>query len=129
MVRLCGAYLALFAFSITVLLGLSAGNPIEVILPRAIWALVLFCAIGLSAGWVGSRILDEHALRRSREMFTEVDESEAQHEPQAPGKDTGAAKTLVGQKRAEVRAGAGAAAPAGATSSARAPATAGGGPR
>ena len=97
MVRLCGACLALFAFSITVLLGLFAENPIELVLPRAIWALMVFCAIGLSVGWIGSRVLDEHALRRNREMFMEVEESEAHPESEAPGKKAGAAARTPGQ--------------------------------
>lgn len=129
MARLCGACLALFAFSITVLLGLFAENPIELVLPRAIWALILFCVIGMCVGWVGSRVLDEHALRRNREMFTEVEESEAHPEPEVPGKEAGGAAKSSGKTRAEVRAGASTAAPPGAASNARAPATAGGGPR
>lgn len=129
MIRLCGACLALFAFSITLLFGLFAGNPIEVILPRAIWALVLFCAIGLSVGWVGCRVLDEHSLRRHREMFTEVEESEAHQEAQEPGTEAGGSAKPAGPRRAEARAGASTAAPPGATSKLGAPATAGGGPR
>ncbi len=73
MVRLCGASLGLFAFAIAILLGLLAGNPTPVILSRALWALLIFCVIGLIAGWVGYRVLDEHAVHRSREMLSEID--------------------------------------------------------
>ena len=97
MVRLCGACLALFAFSITVLLGLFAGNPLEEILPRAIWALVLFCVIGWCVGWVGTRVLDEHSLRRNREMFMEIEEAEAHPETEVPGKEAGVAARPSGQ--------------------------------
>ena len=76
MVRLCGASLGLFAFAIAILHGLLAGNPTPVVLSRALWALLLFCIIGLITGWVGYRVLDEHALQRNREMFSEVDEEE-----------------------------------------------------
>lgn len=58
-----------FAFAVTILLGLSAGNPAEVTLTRAVQALFVFCLIGLCVGWVANRVLDEHAVRRNRELF------------------------------------------------------------
>jgi len=67
MVRLCGAAFGLFAFSI--LLGLLAGNPADVILTRALQAMLAFCLLGIGAGWVACRLLDEHALRKHRELF------------------------------------------------------------
>lgn len=73
MVRLCGAALGFLAFGVTVLLGLIAGNPVETILLRAVWALILFCAGGLLIGWITWRVLDDHALRRHREMFEGTD--------------------------------------------------------
>lgn len=76
MVRLCGAALGLLAFGVTVLLGLAAGNPAEVTLLRAVWAMLVFCVLGLSVGWVACRVLDEHALRRNRELFEDVEEEE-----------------------------------------------------
>ena len=76
MVRLCGAVLGLLAFGVTLLLGLAAGNPSEVTLVRAVWAMLIFCTLGLSAGWVAHRVLDEHALRRSKELLGGVEEPE-----------------------------------------------------
>lgn len=75
MVRLCGAALGFLAFTVTILLGLLANNTVEETLLRAIWALVIFCLIGLSAGWVAYRVLDEHALHRHREMFEPLEPS------------------------------------------------------
>lgn len=69
MVRLCGGALGLLAFSIAALLGLRAGNPVDVILLRALQAMLAFCLLGLGTGWVAYRVLDEHAIRRHREMF------------------------------------------------------------
>ncbi|MGQ9649203.1 MAG: hypothetical protein ACUVXJ_03760 [Phycisphaerae bacterium] len=69
MVRLCGAAFGLFAFSITIVLGLLAGNPANVILTRALQAMLAFCLLGICAGWVACRLLDEHALRKHRELF------------------------------------------------------------
>ena len=74
MVRLCGAALGLLAFGVTVFLGLAAGNPAEVTLLRAVQAMLLFCVLGLCVGWVAYRVLDEHALRRNRELFGGVSE-------------------------------------------------------
>ncbi len=69
MVRFCGAAFGFLAFSITITLGLLCGNPVEVTLQRAIRALLVFCALGLLLGWIGYRIVDEHALRRKAELF------------------------------------------------------------
>ena len=85
MVRLCGAALGLFAFSITILLGLLAGNPANVVLLRALQAMLAFCLLGMCAGWVAYRVLDEHALRKHREMFP----AEAQTEQNAGDRPAG----------------------------------------
>ncbi len=82
MVRLCGAALGLLAFAVTILLGLEAGNPAEVTIRRAVGALFLFCLIGLGTGWVAHRILDEHALRKNREVFPEREEAPRGTEPE-----------------------------------------------
>ena len=71
MVRLCGACLSLFAFAIVIFLGLLAGNPVEVTLWRGLWGLLVFFGLGLIVGWVAHRVLDEHALRRRKELFPE----------------------------------------------------------
>ncbi len=71
MVRFCGAAFGFLAFSITITLGLLNGNPVEVTLERAIRALLVFCLLGLLVGWLGYRIVDEHALRRKAELFAD----------------------------------------------------------
>ncbi len=76
MVRLCGAALGLFAFSIAIFQGLLANNPVDTTLIRAVEAMFAFCILGLFAGWVAQRVLDEHALRRHKEMFKVIDEEE-----------------------------------------------------
>ncbi len=95
MVRLCGAALGFLAFAITVLLGLSVDNPPEVTLERGLRAMVGFFALGLLVGWVAFRVMDEHALRRKREMFGETGAEEATEEaadPSAAGKQSATAK-------------------------------------
>ena len=83
MIRLCGAALGFFAFAVTIFLGLSAGNPVQTTLGRAVTALFVFCFLGLGTGWVANRIMDEHALRKNREMFPEEPEP-----PTAPESDS-----------------------------------------
>ena len=70
--------MGLFAFGVTILLGLKTGNPSQVTLLRALWALLTFCVIGLCVGWVTYRIMDEHAMRKHREtLLGEESEGEA----------------------------------------------------
>jgi hypothetical protein len=76
MARLCGATLGLFAFSVTIFLSLAAQNSIEETLWRALSAMLCFCGIGLAAGWVATRVLDEYALWRHIELFGEEETTE-----------------------------------------------------
>lgn len=94
MVRLCAATLGLFAFAVSIVLGLMTGNPTNVTLVRALWAMLIFCMIGLCVGWVAYRVLDEHAVHRHREMFGDEKEEPEERErgPDDPGDErTGAA--------------------------------------
>lgn len=81
MIRLCGAALGFLAFSVTIVLGMVAGNSIEATIGRAIWALFAFCLIGLITGWVANCVLDEHAQARQREMFPEQPDENAAAAP------------------------------------------------
>ncbi len=85
MVRLCGGTLGLLAFSVTTLLGLRVGNPVDVILLRALQAMLAFCLLGMCTGWVAYRVLDEHAVRKHREVFS----SEVPAEQEAGGSPAG----------------------------------------
>lgn len=71
MIKSIGAALGLFAFAVTTISGLVAGNPAEVILLRSIWAMVIFCMMGMATGWVASRVLDEHVIRKQKELYGE----------------------------------------------------------
>ncbi len=75
MVRLCGAALGFFAFAVTVLLGLMAGNSADVTILRALWAMVVFCALGFVVGWIAGRVIDDHAARRNAELFPNGDDA------------------------------------------------------
>ena len=63
-VRFSGATLGLLAFSIAVLGGLWAGNSVTLILSRAIWSLVIFCALGLVIGAAAQAVVEEYARQR-----------------------------------------------------------------
>ena len=84
MARLCGATLGIFAFSVTIFLSLAAQNSIEETLWRALTAMVCFCVIGVGAGWVASKVLDEYALARHVELFGEDEPREAESSHPSP---------------------------------------------
>ena len=67
--RYTGACLGLFAFSVAVIAGMWVHNPPMVVLSRAVWALFLFCMLGLFLGKVAQVIVDEHYRRRERAML------------------------------------------------------------
>ena len=77
MVRLCAVALGSFAFAITILLGLNAGNPEEVVLQRALWVMLIFLALGWAVGWIAFRVVDEHAIHLHKEMFPTEEEARA----------------------------------------------------
>ncbi len=63
MVRRAMAVLGLLAFTITILGGLAGGNRVEFILPRALWAMGLFCFLGWIIGWCAERVIAEHRAK------------------------------------------------------------------
>lgn len=81
MVRLTGAVLGFFAFAITIFLGLAAGNPIETTLEKAMKAMFMFFALGLSVGWVACRVVDEHSLKQHRELFPDGEPEDIPADP------------------------------------------------
>ncbi|NOX59742.1 MAG: hypothetical protein GXP29_12925 [Planctomycetes bacterium] len=62
--RYTGAALGLFAFGLATLSGLIVGNPAEVILSRALWALVVFCVIGLTVGAAAQMVIGEYEVQQ-----------------------------------------------------------------
>ncbi|MFQ5489175.1 MAG: hypothetical protein ACE5GE_00525 [Phycisphaerae bacterium] len=75
--RYTGACLGLFAFAITVIAGLWVNNPPMVTISRAVWALVLFCAIGLLVGACAQSVVNEHHRRREQTELPAVGEASA----------------------------------------------------
>lgn len=58
--RLCGACLGLLVFSGMILRGLSVGNPVDVILSRALIGLFAGVAIGVTLGRVGAVVVRDN---------------------------------------------------------------------
>jgi len=66
--RYAGASLALFAFAVAVIAGLSVGNPPVTVLSRGILALFVFFFIGLALGGAAQLVLREYRMRRETEI-------------------------------------------------------------
>ncbi len=77
MVRRTMAVLGLLAFTITILGGLTGGNRVEFILPRALWAMGLFCLLGGIVGWCAERVVAEHRTKQREEIFGPAEEPAA----------------------------------------------------
>jgi len=81
--RYAGASLGLLAFSIVVTAGLIARNPVTVTLSRSIFALFLFCFIGLVLGRIAQVVVAEHEQKRESEIRKRF------HEMQTPAAGDG----------------------------------------
>lgn len=79
--RYTGACLGLFAFAVTVIAGLWIDNPPMVTMSRAVWALVLFCALGLVVGACAQSVISEHHRRREETEIRAADERRVAREP------------------------------------------------
>ena len=66
--RFTGGILGALAFSVSILMGLWARNPVNLVLSRAVWALCVFSIIGLLVGGVAQRVVDDYARRRREEL-------------------------------------------------------------
>ncbi len=67
--RFAGASLGLFAFTVAVIAGIYVQNPVSVTLSRGIFALFLFCGIGLILGAAAQTVVNEHEQKRESEIL------------------------------------------------------------
>jgi hypothetical protein len=67
--RYAGASLGLFAFTVAIVAGLYVRNPVTVTLSRGIFALFLFCALGLVLGAAAQSVITEHEHKRESEIL------------------------------------------------------------
>lgn len=66
--RYAGSILGLFAFTVTVFAGLIVGNPVLITLQRSVFALLVFCVLGLVLGWAAQLVVREYARSREAEI-------------------------------------------------------------
>ncbi|MGI0149375.1 MAG: hypothetical protein ACREDF_07585 [Thermoplasmata archaeon] len=62
--RYTGASLGLLAFAVTSVAGLVTGNPVTVTLSRSLFALFVFCLIGLVLGGAAQLVVTEYERNR-----------------------------------------------------------------
>jgi len=66
--RYAGPILGLFAFAVTVFAGLIVENPVTITLQRAVFALLVFCMLGLVLGWAAQTVVQEYGRKRRSEI-------------------------------------------------------------
>ena len=66
--RYAGPILGLFAFTVTVSTGLIVQNPVIITLQRAVFALLVFCVLGLVLGWAAQLVVGEYERSREAEI-------------------------------------------------------------
>ena len=77
MIRRAGACLGLLAFCLTIVRGMGAGNPPEVILTRALWAMIIFFILGMVLGYAGHLAVNEHTANRAKKLDVELERARA----------------------------------------------------
>lgn len=63
--RLVATVMALAAFAVAVIAGLSAGNPATLVLGRALACMIVCQAVGTAVGSIGERVVREHLESRN----------------------------------------------------------------
>jgi hypothetical protein len=71
MVRMTGVQIGLLAFGVASLAGLYAGNPVAVVLLRALLAMLLGTLVGQVAGWAAKLVLRDHLQRKKLQIDSE----------------------------------------------------------
>ncbi|MCH7960865.1 MAG: hypothetical protein IIC49_00885 [Planctomycetes bacterium] len=89
MTRIIAAQLGLFAFGVTVCVGLFVGNSFSTVITRALTAMIIVAMTGYLAGWAGRIILRDHLLQRRLKIEREHHEKRKAREAHAePPKTT-----------------------------------------
>lgn len=73
--RYCGAMLGLMAFGVATIAGISAGNPVQHVLARALWSLFAFCGIGVVIGWTAQIVINDYERKHPATQEASKDES------------------------------------------------------
>ena len=83
MTRIIAAQLGLFAFGVTVCVGLFVGNSFSTVVTRALTAMIVVAMTGYLAGWAGRIILRDHLLQRKLKIEREHHEKRREREANA----------------------------------------------
>ena len=75
--RYTGACLGLLAFAVTSVAGLLTGNAVTVTLSRSLFALFLFCVLGLVLGGAAQLVVAEYERNRESEIRRRIEGSAA----------------------------------------------------
>lgn len=76
--QLCGTAMGLVAFAMMTLRGVWVGNPIEVVLGRAVAGLLCGTMLGGVVGWVAARVIEE---RRTENQSPSPADDSAETDP------------------------------------------------
>jgi hypothetical protein len=66
--RFAGGTLGLLAFGVTATVGLAVGNPPMTVVTRALWALVVFCVVGLAVGAAAQAVVNEYLAKQEEAL-------------------------------------------------------------
>jgi len=66
--RFAGGILGLLAFAVAATMGLAVGNPPMAVLTRAIWALVIFCIVGLAVGAAAQAVINDYVAKQEEKL-------------------------------------------------------------
>jgi hypothetical protein len=96
--RFAGASLGLFAFTVAVIAGIYVQNPVSVTLSRGIFALFLFCGIGLILGAAAQTVVNEHEQKRESEILDKYrNDAEDSPEPEVGEEDSESSEVYEAQ--------------------------------
>jgi hypothetical protein len=95
--RYTGACLGLLAFAITIVAGLAVHNPPMVTLSRAVWALVIFCPLGLLVGACAQSVITEHYRQREASELGAARDGDRTDESPGDAEDAESAEAKVVQ--------------------------------
>lgn len=75
--RFAGGMLGLLAFGASAVIGLAVGNPPLVVATRALWALAIFCIVGLAVGAAAQAVINEYIAAQEEALRSPAGERTA----------------------------------------------------
>ncbi|MCB9867540.1 MAG: hypothetical protein H6816_13025 [Phycisphaerales bacterium] len=75
--RFAGGMLGLLAFGVAATIGLAVGNPPLVVVSRALWALAIFCIVGLAVGAAAQAVVNEYIAAQEEALRSPAGERAA----------------------------------------------------